>query len=270
MGLGQLASAPFEEGSFPVVALFLGLVTGSFANVCIHRLPFGRSVVRPASACPACGRVIAWYDNIPVLSYLFLLGRCRGCRVRISPRYPAIEAANGGLYLTLALLEGPTPRAVLLMAFVTALLVLTFIDLDHQLLPDVITLPGTLVGIAASLLVPGWPVSPLQAVLSAAFGYLSLFAVAAAYKRTRGVEGLGQGDWKMVAMLGAFLGWEKMLLAVFLATLAGTAVGLGLMVLRGRSSRHALPLGSFLGGAALVVLFAGDPLIAWYRGLLYA
>lgn len=270
MELGELARGPFDEAWFPILALLFGLITGSFANVCIHRLPLGRSVVRPASACPACGRPVAWYDNVPVLSYLLLLGRCRRCRARISPRYPAVEATNGGLYLWLALTQGATLETAVLMAFVTALLVLTLVDLDHQLLPDVITLPGIALGIASSLLVPGWPVRPLTAVLSAAFGYLAFFAVAGAYKKARGIEGLGRGDFKMVAMLGAFLGWEKMLLTVFLATLAGTAVGLGLMFLRGRSSQHALPLGTFLGLAALVVLFAGDPVIAWYRGLLDA
>jgi leader peptidase (prepilin peptidase)/N-methyltransferase len=268
--LGELARTAFDEGSFPILALLFGLIIGSFANVCIHRLPLGRSVVTPASACPACGRPIAWYDNVPVLSYLFLLGRCRHCRSRISARYPLVETANGALYLWLGLTEGATLKTAFLMAFVTALLVLTLVDLDHQLLPDVITLPGIALGVAASLLVPGWPVAPLAAVLSAAFGYLAFFAVAEAYKKARGVEGLGRGDWKMVALLGAFLGWERMLLTVFLATLAGSAVGLGLMALRGRSSQHALPLGTFLGAAALLVLFAGDPVISWYRGLLGA
>jgi leader peptidase (prepilin peptidase) / N-methyltransferase len=141
------------------------------------------------------------------------------------------------------------------------------IDLDHQLLPDVITLPGVALGLVASMVVPDWPVRPLSAVLSAAFGYLAFFAVATAYKKARGVEGLGRGDWKMVAMLGAFLGWERMLLTVFVATLAGTLVGLALMALRGRSAQHALPLGTFLGAAALLVLFAGAPVIEWYRGL---
>lgn len=249
-------------------AALLGLLTGSFANVCIHRLPAGRSVVRPPSACPACARPIAWYDNVPVLSFALLLGRCRGCRAPISLRYPAVEAANGVLYLAVAMTEGATPRAAVLMAFVTALLVLALIDLDHQLLPDVITLPGIAAGLGASVLVPDWPIRPLAALLSAASGYLALFAVAGAYKRARGVEGLGQGDWKMVAMLGAFLGWEKMLLTVFLATLAGTAVGIGLMALRGRSSQHALPLGTFLGLAGILVLVAGGPVIAWYRELL--
>jgi leader peptidase (prepilin peptidase)/N-methyltransferase len=152
------------------------------------------------------------------------------------------------------------------MAFVTALLVLSLIDLDHHLLPDVITRPGIAIGLAASLL-PG-PPSPLAAALGAAGGYAAFWAVAAAYRRTRGIEGLGQGDWKMTAMIGAFLGWDQMLLAVFIASVAGTLVGLGLIALRRANGKYALPLGTFLGLAGIVVAFVGEPVTAWYRGLL--
>jgi leader peptidase (prepilin peptidase)/N-methyltransferase len=155
------------------------------------------------------------------------------------------------------------------MVLVTALLVLSLIDLDHRLLPDAITKPGVVAGLAASFL-PGSPVTPRGALLAAAGGYLALFAVATLYKKARGVEGLGQGDWKMMAMLGAFLGWERMLLVLLLATLAGSAVGLALMAVRGVSAQHALPLGTFLGFAGIAVVFAGDPFLAWYRGLLGA
>ncbi len=251
---------------WPWVALLCGLVVGSFANVCIHRLPERRSVVRPRSRCPRCDAPIRAADNVPVLSYLALGGRCRACRAPISARYPLVEAANGAMYFALARVMGPTPQAAVAMALVTALLVLTLIDYDHQLLPDAITLPGIAVGLAASLL-PG-PPTPLDAAAAAAGGYLAFFAVAKAYERTRGMEGLGQGDWKMTAMLGAFLGWEKLLLTVFAATLGGTVVGLGLMALRGRSSRHALPLGTFLGIAGIAVVFGGKPVLDWYRGFL--
>jgi leader peptidase (prepilin peptidase)/N-methyltransferase len=152
------------------------------------------------------------------------------------------------------------------MALVTALLILSLIDLEHQLLPNVITLPGIVVGLGASVL-PGSPVGPLGAVAAAAGGFVALATVAEVYRRTRGVEGLGQGDWKMVAMLGAFLGWERLLLTVFLATLSGTLVGLALMLFQGRNSKHALPLGTFLGMAAIFVVFAGAPVLEWYRGL---
>jgi len=251
---------------WPWVALALGLIVGSFANVCIHRLPERRSVVAPRSRCPRCEAPIRAVDNVPVLSYLALRGRCRACREPISARYPLVEAANGAMYFALARLLGPTPQAAVAMALVTALLVLSLVDYDHQLLPDAVTLPGIAAGLAASAL-PG-PPTPLSAAAAAAGGYLAFFLVAKAYQRTRGIEGLGQGDWKMTAMLGAFLGWEKLLLTVFAATLGGTLVGLALMAFRGRSSRHALPLGTFLGIAGIAVVFAGQPVLDWYRGLL--
>ena len=252
---------------WPWVALLVGLVVGSFANVCIHRLPERLSVVRPRSRCPRCGAPIGAADNVPILSYLVLGGRCRACRAPISARYPMVEAVNAAMYFALARLMGPTAQAVVAMALVTALLVLTLIDYDHQLLPDAVTLPGIAAGLAASLL--DGPPTPLSSAAAAAGGYLAFWAVAKAYERTRGIEGLGQGDWKMTAMLGAFLGWEKLLLTVFVATLSGTVVGLGLMAFGGRSGRHALPLGTFLGIAGIAVVFAGQPVLDWYRGLLH-
>lgn len=255
-----------EPPVFAWVALVFGLVVGSFANVCIHRLPLGLSVVTPRSRCPHCGHEISALENLPVLSWLALRGRCRGCRARISFRYPLVEIVNGAGWAAVAAWFGPRPHTVVLMAFFTALLVLALIDLDHHLLPDVITLPGIAVGLAASLL-PGAP-TPLDAFLSAAGGYLGFWAVASLYQRTRGVEGLGQGDWKMVAMLGAFLGWQPMLLTVFFAALGGTLVGVALMLVKGRSSRYALPLGTFLAAGGIATLFVGAPLLEWYRGLL--
>jgi leader peptidase (prepilin peptidase)/N-methyltransferase len=252
--------------AFEVTALLLGLVVGSFANVCIHRLPLGQSVVTPPSRCPGCSARILAKDNVPVLGWLLLRGRCRSCRAPISWRYPAVEAANGLLWLALAALLGPRPWTFVAMALVTALLVLSLIDLDHQLLPDVITLPGIAAGLAASLL-PGSAVTPLGALAAAAGGFLAFAAVAKAYESTRGVEGLGQGDWKMAAMLGAFFGWQKMLLTVLLASVAGTVVGLLAIALRGRDMRYALPLGTFLGAAGIGVVFFGDALLAWYKGL---
>jgi leader peptidase (prepilin peptidase)/N-methyltransferase len=252
--------------AFEVTALLLGLIVGSFANVCIHRLPRGTSVVHPPSRCPACGTLIKAYDNLPVLGWLLLRGRCRACRVPISWRYPVVEAANGLLWLALAFWHGPAPRTFVEMAFVTALLVLSLIDLDHQILPDVITLPGLGLGLAASFL-PGSPVTPLVALLASAGGWLTFASVAKAYEKTRGVEGLGQGDWKLAALLGAFLGWQKLLLTVLVASLGGTVVGLLAIALRGRDMRYALPFGTFLGAAGVLAVFLGDVLLGWYRGL---
>jgi leader peptidase (prepilin peptidase) / N-methyltransferase len=250
---------PWELG-----AMLAGLIIGSFANVCIHRIPRGESIVHPRSRCPRCGVLIHAWDNVPILSYLLLLGRCRACRAPISPRYPLVEAANGLLYGAVAHTQPPGIAAGVTMAFLTILLVLSLIDLEHYLLPNVITLPGIAVGIAATF-VPGWPVGTLEAVLSAAGGYAALALFGMAYQKLRGVEGLGQGDWKMVAMLGAFLGWRGGLLALMLATIAGTIVGVAIALWQRSSIRQQrVPLGTFLGLGAMAVVFVGPALLRWY------
>jgi len=251
---------------FELAALAFGLVVGSFANVVVHRLPRRQSVVFPPSRCPHCGERIRPYDNVPVLSFFLLGGRCRHCRTLIPLRYPAVEVANGVLWMALALVRGPGVLTLVGMLLASALLVLSLVDLDHHLLPNAITLPGIALGLLASLL-PGSPLSPVESAAAAAGGYLAFLAVAKAYEKTRGVEGLGEGDWKMAAMLGAFLGWQKMLFTIFLASLAGTLVGFALIAFRGRDMKHALPLGTFLGAAGIAVLIAGDSLLDWYRGL---
>jgi leader peptidase (prepilin peptidase)/N-methyltransferase len=254
------------EPVWRVFAIVLGLLVGSFANVCIHRLPLEESIVHPRSRCPRCRTMIGALDNLPILSYLLLLGRCRVCRAPIGARYPLIEAANGALYGGVAVMFGPTIQAAVLMAFVTALLVLAFIDLDYQILPNVITLPGIAAGLAYSLL--EGPPSPLVSAMAAAGGYLSFMLVARTWEVLRGIEALGQGDWKLAAMLGAFLGGHQLMATVFLATLAGSIVGIAAIAFQGRGMQHRLPLGTFLCVAAIVVLFVGDPLVAWYRRLL--
>lgn len=259
--------SPFWE----LHALLVGLVVGSFANVCIHRLPLGLSVARPRSRCPRCQAPIRALDNVPVLSYLLLRARCRHCRAPISPRYPAVELVNGLAYMAVAARWGASPVAVVYMVFITALLVLTLIDLDHQILPDVITLPGMAFGITASgaATLFDWPGLPhvWTSLGSAVGGYLVFWLVAKSYARVRKEEGLGQGDWKMAAMLGALLGWQKLLLTVLLASVVGTVVGLALMAFAGRNAKYALPLGTFLGVAGIAVVFTGDVLLAWYRGV---
>ena len=248
------------------MALLVGLVVGSFANVCIHRLPRRESVVTPRSRCPSCGAEIGAIQNIPILSFLMLRGRCRRCRTPISWRYPAVEAAHGAAYLALAVTHGPSLRTVLTAVFVTALLILSLIDLEHHLLPNVITLPGIAFGVAASLL-PGAPIGPLHSLAAAAGGFLMLAVVAKTYQAARGVEGLGQGDWKMVAMLGAFFGWQRMLLSVFGATVVGSLVGMLLVLAQGRGGQYPLPLGTFLGLSGIAIVFFGDPALAWYGSL---
>src|SRR5262245_23612013 len=184
---------------WPALSLALGLIVGSFANVCIHRLPLGESVVAPRSRCPSCRAPIGALDNIPVLSFLVLGGRCRHCRTPISWRYPAVEATNGALYLAVGLRDGLRAQALVDLVLITPLLVLSLIDLDHQILPNVITKPGIAIGLAANALLGGWHAA-VQSGLAALAGYLAFAAVALVYCRTRGVEGLGQGDWKLAAL----------------------------------------------------------------------
>jgi len=247
----------------PLVAGLFGLVVGSFLNVVIHRVPRGQSVISPPSHCPGCGSPIRWYDNVPVLSYLLLLGRCRVCRARIPLRYPLVELATGVLFVGVAMrfpLGLPALHAVLLGCL---LIVLAFIDLEHLLLPDLLTLPGTFLGLLLAVL--GGPTPLASALVGTALGFVIPLAIIWAYRLLRGVEGMGLGDVKLLGMLGAFLGWQAMLLTLALAAVAGALVGVGL-ILAGKGSRETeLPFGTFLCGAALVVLFSGPKLLALVR-----
>jgi len=208
-----------------LIAFPFGLIVGSFANVVVHRLPLGESIVFPASRCPKCRAAIRPWQNLPVISWILLRGRCASCREPISPRYPAVELLHGAGFALIVWGFGPQPFTLLLLLFFSALVVLAFIDWDHQILPDAITLPGILIGIAGSLL-PGALIGWREAGLAAGLGYVAFFLVAEGYARLRGIEGLGQGDWKLAAMMGAFLGVQRLMLAVFLASVSGTVYGL--------------------------------------------
>jgi leader peptidase (prepilin peptidase)/N-methyltransferase len=268
--LQDLLRPPFWEWT----AVALGLIVGSFANVCIHRIPRGEPIGSPPSRCPGCGTPIRPWDNIPVLSYLLLRGRCRTCGIRISPRYPLVEAANAAGYWAVAVVYGPGPAAAIAMALVTALLVLSLIDLDHQILPDVITRPAIVVGIAASFLLhraAGPSGDSLiggtwwwEAPAAAAAGYAVFALIARAGRRYYGQEALGRGDWKLAAMLGAFLGFKGLLLTVFFGSLLGAVVGMGLIGLRKASRTTPIPFGTFLGLAGIGVVMAGAPIWRWY------
>jgi len=241
-----------------------GAIIGSFLNVCIARLPDGRSIVRPPSHCPKCQSFLAWYDNVPILSYLVLGGRCRTCRVRISAIYPAVEVLTGALAVALFLRLGPTLAFAGYFAFAAALVVITFIDLDHQLIPDVISLPGIVVGLAFSLVSP--LVTPLDAALGVLAGGGTLLAVAWLYKTFRGQEGMGGGDIKLLAMIGAFLGWQSIFVTLFVGSVIGSIIGVGLMLYERADTKLAIPFGPFLAGGALVYLFWGDRILAFYFG----
>jgi leader peptidase (prepilin peptidase)/N-methyltransferase len=240
-----------------------GLITGSFLNVCIHRLPRGESLVWPGSHCPACRAPVRWFDNIPVLSYLWLGGRCRTCRARISIKYPLVELATMGLFLAHYAVLGWQPLLAVRLVFSAALIVLFVVDLEHRILPNRVTLPGLVVGLAASAVTgPGWP----SALAGVALGGGSLWAIGEAYYRLRGEEGLGMGDVKMLAMIGAFLGWQQVLVTLVLSSLAGSLVGLSLIVARRGTMKYALPYGTFLAMGAVVASLVGERLVAWYVG----
>jgi leader peptidase (prepilin peptidase)/N-methyltransferase len=231
-----------------------------------------RRVSEPSrSRCPHCLAWIAAKDNLPVVSFLLLGGLCRHCRAPISWRYPAVELLNGMLWAGIALVYGPNPKALLLMLLATALVALAAIDAEIQQLPDAITIPGVLVGLAASQLNP-WPTldpfALLTATLAAVAGYLALAILGLGWGSLRGVEGFGQGDWKMVAMLGAFLGAKALLLTVLIASFAGSLVGVVLIRLERGGWQSKLPLGTFLSLAGILVLFIGDGALAWYSRLL--
>jgi len=245
-----------------ILLLIFGLMIGSFLNVCISRLPAGESVVVPGSRCPSCRVPIRWYDNIPVLSYTLLNGRCRACNTPISLRYPVVEAATGLAFLLQALAFGDEPLLLASRLVLTSLLVALFgTDLETQRLPNVLTIPGTLGGILFSV----WMPPGLQASLAGvAVGGGVLLVVRWGWQRATGVEAMGLGDVKMLAMIGAFLGWRQVWIVLFLASIAGALVGVGLATLGGRSLKSKLPFGTFLALAAFVASLVGDRLLVWY------
>jgi leader peptidase (prepilin peptidase)/N-methyltransferase len=253
---------------FVIVAAVFGALIGSFLNVCIHRLPRGQSVVWPSSACPHCRRQLSWYENIPVVSFLALGGRCRSCRAPISIRYPIVESVTALMFGAASWYFGPSVLLASRLVFGCALIVLFAIDLEHHLLPNVITLPGIVVGLAFSFFTsstgPGW----LSSLIGIVVGGGVLYGIAEAYYRIRHEEGLGMGDVKMLAMVGAFLGWPLTLVTLMMASFAGSAVGLALIATRRGTMKYALPFGTFLAmGAALATIF-GPGLLDWYLGLM--
>jgi leader peptidase (prepilin peptidase)/N-methyltransferase len=260
----------------------LGAVIGSFLNVVIHRLPREESVVFPSSRCPSCATAIRPYDNIPVVSWAVLRGRCRACRAPISARYPAVELLTAALFsLTFLLRSGLTLSLPFDLLFVAALVALVFIDAEHMLLPNAITYPGILLAFVARLLVPNlygvealsdslgsppaWAMSLVGAVLGALAGGGFLWLVGWLWKRLRGIEAMGMGDVKMMFMVGAYLGWPLTMLTIFVGVLSGSLAGVALMARRGeRDTQMLLPFGIFLGLGALLSLLFGTRIVDWY------
>ncbi|WP_420849980.1 prepilin peptidase [Oryzomonas japonica] len=248
-----------------VLTLFIsafGLVVGSFLNVCISRMPRNESVVFPPSHCPLCKYRIRWFDNIPLLSYLWLRGRCRGCGAHISLQYPLVELLNGLLTLALFWRFGLSLSFLALFLLCSALVVITFIDIEHQIIPDEISLPGIVIGFIFSFFLP------MQTWLGSLVGILlgggSLLLVASCYQWLTGKEGMGGGDIKLLAMMGAFLGWKAVPFIIFASSLVGSVVGIAMMLIQKKDSKLAIPFGPYLAFGAVLYIFYGGQLIQWY------
>lgn len=252
-----------ETGPLVLLAALIGLCVGSFLNVVIYRLPLGQSLVSPGSRCPKCGYELRWYDNLPVLSWAWLGGRCRRCRAPISPQYPFVELVTGLLFVLVVWLTPVGPLLVSRLILVAILIALFGIDLEHQILPNSITLPGIIIGLMFSFIAPpGWK----DALLGTLLGGGVLYGIAAAYYAVRREEGLGMGDVKMLAMIGAFLGWKAVLVTMVLSSFSGAAIGLALIAAQRGGMKLALPFGTFLAVGAVAAMLAGDPLLTWYAG----
>jgi leader peptidase (prepilin peptidase)/N-methyltransferase len=254
-----------------ILVFIFGAIVGSFLNVCIVRIPKSDSIVDPPSHCPVCKTAIRFYDNIPLISYIVLLGRCRSCSAKISPRYFFVELLTACLAVALYYQFGFSLAFLVSFIFVAALIVISFIDLDVRIVPDVISLPGIVAGLLFSVvarygindpfeIIP----SPLSALIGVLVGGGFLLALAWAYEAFTGVEGMGGGDIKLLAMIGAFLGWTSIPFTLFFASLTGSVIGLGFMIGKGAGRRFALPFAPFLCLGALLYLFFGSELMEFY------
>jgi leader peptidase (prepilin peptidase) / N-methyltransferase len=269
-----------------VFVFLFGLIIGSFLNVCISRLPAGKSVVRPRSRCPKCGKHIKPYDNIPVLSYFFLAGKCRNCKTKISPVYPAVELLTGLLFVACYFVFGNSLLTVKWAAFSAILVVLIFTDWRERILPDAVNFTGLAIALVISFFLrpedgtaawlanrifefppPAPAISFADALIGAAVGGGLLWLVGEGYFRLRGREGMGFGDVKMMLMAGAFLGLRRTILTILAGSLLGAILGAIFIAASRKGSNYELPFGTFLGAAALLAVFFGTPVVAWYQSL---
>jgi leader peptidase (prepilin peptidase)/N-methyltransferase len=251
--------------NFLIVGLvfMFGMCIGSFLNVCIFRLPSSMSIIRPShSLCPHCKSAIKFYDNIPVISYLWLKGRCRNCKASISLRYPLVELITGILAVAILFLSGLTLEGLVYFIFISSLLVITFIDIDHKIIPDVITLPGIPIGIAASFLLPAMTLK--SSLIGLLVGGGSLLIVAWVYSLITRKEGMGGGDIKLLGMIGTFIGWKGVIFTIFAASLSGTLVGIIVMLQKRENLKFAIPFGPFLSIGAISYVFFGEKIMFWY------
>jgi len=245
-----------------VASIVLGAIVGSFLNVCISRLPKEESIVTPSSHCPQCKSPIKFYDNIPLISYLLLKGKCRNCGLPISIQYPIVEAVTALVSFFLFITFGVSLSFIYYFMFVSALIVITVIDLHYQIIPDVISLPGIGIGLLGSLIIPR--ITFFESLIGMLSGGGSLFLVATIYQWLFKREGMGGGDVKLLAMIGAFLGWKAVILTILLSSFVGSIIGIAVMLIKGKDFKYAIPFGPFLALGAVISLFWGENLISWY------
>jgi len=243
----------------------IGAIVGSFLNVCIYRLPRHESILFPASHCPNCGKPIKFYDNIPLLSYVVLRGKCRHCKQNISARYPIIETISGLLAIAIVIKYGLTLHSLLLLLLVFSLIIITFIDLDFQIIPDIVSIPGTIAGIGASFFIP--TVSWTDSILGILAGGGFLFIIAVTYKWLTNRDGMGGGDIKLLAMAGAWFGWKAIPFILLISSFIGALIGSISLLLAKKSLRYKIPFGPFISIAAIIYIFFGPEIINWYINL---
>ena len=250
-----------------IIAFIFGTCIGSFLNVCIYRLPVSKSIVHPRSMCPECENMIRAYDNIPILSYLILKGRCRHCDAVISFRYPLVEMITGAFALFVFAKFGPTLQGLIYFAFISAMIVITLIDIDHRIIPDVISIPGIPVFFAASFALP--TVTYIDSLIGILAGGGSLLLVAWLYNLITKKDGMGGGDIKLLAMIGALVGWKGVLFTIFVSSAVGTLSGMVFMLMtKNKNMKLAIPFGPFLAIGSVLYIFYGPMLICWYLNLL--
>jgi leader peptidase (prepilin peptidase) / N-methyltransferase len=237
-------------------AFIFGAVVGSFLNVCIFRMPAKTSLIKPLSQCPHCHHPIRFYDNIPIISYVVLRGKCRDCGGKISWRYPLVELITAVISLILFLQFGITLKFLIFFIFTAVLILIAFIDLDHQIIPDVLTLPGIPVFFLLAIFVVGIPW--LEALIGLLIGGGVLFAIAFVYELLTKREGMGGGDIKLLAMIGGFLGWKSLIFILLFSSFAGAIVGVTVMIIKKQDMKYAVPFGPFLAAAAVACIFWGD------------
>ena len=265
-----------------IFAFLFGAIVGSFLNVCIFRIPLGTSLISPSSHCPHCKNSLKAYDNIPILSYFLLGGRCRNCGAPISARYPLVETIMALFSTFLMLKFGLSPSFFIYFILISSLVVVSFIDLDHRIIPDKISLPGIILGFLASFVKPvegqndflvlfvfktvrgALNMAALDSLLGICIGGGLLYAVAVLFYWATKKEGMGGGDIKLLAMIGAFLGWSSTVFIILISSLLGSIVGVAIMVAKGADSKYAIPFGPFLSMGAVIYLFFGREIIRWY------